>query len=318
MKETIITTSPEEAAAFIKSGGIVAFGTETVYGLGANVFDKVAIAKIFVAKQRPPDNPLIAHISDLRQLAELVTEITESAQKFIDAFFPGPLTIVLKKQDRIPMNATAGLDTIGVRMPILDSARQFLRSCEVPIVAPSANISGRPSPTTWQAVLEDLDGRIDCILRGEPTAIGLESTVVDCSGYTPVLLRAGSITLDQLISVVPETIGISELEGEAPKSPGIKHRHYSPQAKVILIDNVFAFDRHDLNGPANAFIGLTTPPAFFRLARLCDSIEEYAHDVFEFFRECDRSEIETIYCEMVDETGLGVALTDRLRRASKG
>lgn len=293
----------------------MAFGTETVYGLGANVFDETAIAKIFEAKQRPADNPLIAHISDLGQLDDLVTEVTEHARKFIEAFFPGPLTIVLKKQDRVPMNATAGLDTIGVRMPKLESTRLFLRACETPVVAPSANISGRPSPTTWKTVLEDLDGRIDCILRGEPTGIGLESTVVDCSGTVPVLLRAGSVTLDQLISVVPETINASLAQIDAPKSPGLKHRHYSPRAKVVLIDDVSTIKTERRS---YAFIGTSHPPLFLSNCKVSGSVEEYAHDVFEFFRECDRAGVQTIYCETVQEAGIGIALMDRLRRAEKG
>ena len=175
--KTLVTNSPTEAAEFVKNGGIVAFPTETVYGLGANVFDARAVAKIFEAKRRPADNPLIAHVASEEQIRELVSDIGRNARKFIDRFFPGALTLVLPKSDRVPMIATAGLDTIGVRMPRHELARRFLEACEVPVVAPSANLSGKPSPTTWQAVLEDLDGRIDCILQGEATEIGLESTV---------------------------------------------------------------------------------------------------------------------------------------------
>src|SRR5205085_2464416 len=161
----------------IKRSGVVAFPTETVYGLGANVFDETAITKIFEAKRRPADNPLIAHVSSIEQIGLLAAEITPKARQLISAFFPGPLTIVLKKTDAVPTIATAGLDTIGVRMPLNDLARRFIEACGMPLVAPSANLSGRPSPTTWQAVLEDLDGRIDCILQGDATEIGLESTV---------------------------------------------------------------------------------------------------------------------------------------------
>ncbi len=163
---TVLTTNPETAAEFIRKGGIVAFPTETVYGLGANVFDAPSVARIFEAKMRPPDNPLIAHVGNFEQIKLLVKEITPSAQKFIDAFFPAPLTLVLPKADAVPPTATAGLDTIGVRMPKNELAREFLRACGVPVVAPSANLSGKPSPTGWPAVFEDLDGRIDCILQG--------------------------------------------------------------------------------------------------------------------------------------------------------
>ena len=198
--QTTFTTSPAKAAEFIKGGGLVAFPTETVYGLGADIFDEIAIAKIFEAKNRPADNPLIAHIADLRQILKLSDSINRNAQKFIDAFFPGPLTIVLQKAERVPRLATAGLDTIGIRMPRFELAHQFLSACETPVAAPSANLSGRPSPTTWEAVAEDLDGRIDCIFQSEATEIGLESTVVDCTAATPLVLRSGSVSIEQLRS----------------------------------------------------------------------------------------------------------------------
>jgi L-threonylcarbamoyladenylate synthase len=196
--KTVLTKSPVEAAEFIRRGGIVAFPTETVYGLGANVFDEKAIAKIFTAKRRPNDNPLIAHVGRLEDINSLVSEITESAGKFIEAFFPAPLTVILPKAEKIPLIATANLETIGVRMPRNELARDFLQACETPLVAPSANLSGKPSPTTWKAVFEDLDGRIDCILQGETTEIGLESTVVDCTGEFPLFLRSGAVSLEQL------------------------------------------------------------------------------------------------------------------------
>ena len=211
---------PLEAAEFIKRGGLVAFPTETVYGLGANAFDENAVAKIFEAKRRPADNPLIAHVTEIGQINELTTEITESAEKFIYSFFPGPLTVVLRKSEKVPFIATAGLDTIGVRMPRSELAHQFIEACETPIVAPSANLSGRPSPTTWQAVAEDLDGRVDCILQSDATEIGLESTVVDCTSLVPIVLRSGSVTFEQLRSVVPETALFMGEPIEPPRSPG--------------------------------------------------------------------------------------------------
>jgi L-threonylcarbamoyladenylate synthase len=310
--ETVLTRDTERAAAFIKLGGVVAFPTETVYGLGANVFDAAAVAKIFEAKQRPADNPLIAHISAIDQLQLLTTEVPQYARQFMDAFFPGPLTLVLPKSKAIPLIATAGLETIGVRMPRFEIAREFVAACGVPIVAPSANLSGRPSPTTWQAVYEDLNERIDCILKGEPTEIGLESTVVDCSGEAPVLLRTGAISLEDLRNVAPETRPYETPDLETPKSPGLKHVHYSPSAKVVVADDIAA--THDLSEAA--YIGLTEPANPFEFTRLCSTVDEYAHSLFEFFRECDRRGIETIYCEAVDETGIGAALMDRIRRAA--
>lgn len=309
------TESPTAAAVFIRNGGLVAFPTETVYGLGASVFDANAVAKIFEAKRRPADNPLIAHVANLEQVRELTTEIGDNARKLIDTFFPGPLTIVLNKADPVPMIATAGLETIGVRMPRHELAREFLNSCGVPVVAPSANISGRPSPTTWQAVLEDLDGRIDCILQGEATEIGLESTVVDCTGEVPILLRQGAVSLEQLRGVLPETIAFEPAEGAVVRSPGLKHRHYSPRAKVVLAD--LRSEISDLRSESSAFIGIGKPKAVFERELICRSIEEYAHSLFEFFRECDRAGIKTIYCEEVSEIGIGGALMDRLRRAAE-
>ncbi len=179
--KTIVTDSAREAAEVIRSGGLAAFPTETVYGLGADIFNREALGRIFEAKGRPQDNPLIAHIGRPEQMAMLAEEVSDSAQRLMERFFPGPLTVVVKRTEAVPDIATAGLDSIGVRMPGNDLAREFISLCGTPIAAPSANLSGRPSPTTWEAVLEDLDGRIDCILKGESTEIGLESTVVDCT-----------------------------------------------------------------------------------------------------------------------------------------
>ncbi len=310
--ETILTKSPVFAAEFIRRGGIVAFPTETVYGLGANVFDEIAVAKIFEAKIRPNDNPLIAHVGDFTQIESLVSEITPNAQKFIEAFFPAPLTLVLPKSAQVPLIATANLDTIGVRMPKNKLAQEFLKACNVPIVAPSANLSGKPSPTNWQAVYEDLNSRIDCILQGEMTEIGLESTVVDCTSDVPLILRSGAISLEDLQKIVPETQIYQVQKDEIVRSPGLKHKHYSPKARVVLISD-FRFQISD----SSAFIGLSKPEIEFDLVEICPSIENYAHEVFAFFRECDAQKIETIYCEIVEEKGIGLALMDRLRRASE-
>lgn len=311
--ETFLTKSSKEAARFIKKGGIVAFPTETVYGLGANVFDEKAIEKIFEAKQRPNDNPLIAHVGNLEQIALLVKEITPNAQKFIKAFFPAPLTLVLPKSAQIPLIATAGLETIGVRMPKNRLAQEFLQFCETPLVAPSANLSGKPSPTTWQAVFEDLDSRIDCILQGETTEIGLESTVVDCTSNAPLILRAGAITLEDLQKIIPDTRIYEVKKNEIVRSPGLKHRHYSPRAKVVLFNGKWKME----NGKSKAFIGLKKPEVEFDLVKVCGSVEDYAHFVFDFFRQCDSQKIETIYCESVEEKGIGLALMDRLKRAAE-
>jgi len=327
------------AARYIRDGEVVAFPTETVYGLGASIFDEAAIRRIFVAKGRPVDNPLIAHIADLAQIDSIAAEIPPAARLLIDRFFPGPLTVILPKQREVPLIATGGLETIGVRMPDHQVAIDLLRACGVPLVAPSANISGRPSPTTWQAVRSDLDGRIACILQGEPTRVGLESTVVDCTAPIPAILRAGAITFEQLREVIPEILvpdhyshGIRDLavtrsadskisaskspgsQSPGPKSPGMKYRHYSPQARVIVCHSPTALQPVG----RTAYIGLDplhNPQEFASIA-ICRDIADYAARIFQYFRECDAAGIETIFCQSVEREGLGLALMDRLMKAA--
>ncbi|HUF05127.1 MAG TPA: L-threonylcarbamoyladenylate synthase [Aridibacter sp.] len=313
--KTIVTESADEAARFIREGGTVAFPTETVYGLGADVFNEAAVAKVFEAKDRPADNPLIAHVGDSSHIERLVGSIPDSAQAFIDTFFPGPLTLVMPKAEDVPAIATSGLDTIGVRMPAEKITREFLEACRTPVVAPSANVSGRPSPTDWRSVLEDLEGRIDCVLKGKPSRFGLESTVVDCTGDVPVVLRPGAVAIEQLCEVVPETVTFAGSDETEARSPGMRHKHYSPRAKVVLFDRGAV--RQASACPENcAFIGFGEPPEGSSLTMIVDSAEEYARELFGFFRLCDRKEIETIICETVPEEGIGTALMDRLRRAA--
>jgi L-threonylcarbamoyladenylate synthase len=310
--ETKLIDSPLEAAEILRSGGLVAFPTETVYGLGASVFDEDAVAKIFKAKQRPADNPLIAHVSSVGQIDELAEEITESAQALIGKFFPGPLTVVLKKKSTVPDIATAGLDSIGIRMPGSRLTQEFLKACDTSVAAPSANLSGRPSPTTWQAVYEDLNGRIDCILQGDATEIGLESTVVDCRGEVPIVLRQGAISVEQLRLVISKTELFANYSTAVQPSPGMRHRHYSPKARVVIVskpDPSMATNR-------TAYIGTDFRDIGFEYGLTLRNAEEYAHELFEFFRECDRRGIETIYCQSVERTGVGAALMDRIERAS--
>lgn len=288
----------------------MAFPTETVYGLGADIFDEEAIEKVFTAKGRPADNPLIAHVADADQIKLLTDDLTLSAERLLLAFAPGPLTVVVNKSPAVPLIATAGLETIGIRMPRLPAAREFLAACGVPVVAPSANLSGRPSPTTWEAVLEDLDGRIDCILKGPASEIGLESTVVDCTGEVTVVLRAGAVSLDQLRAIEPGINISNNTSIDSPRSPGLKHRHYSPKAVVVI-----GFPA--VHGGKSGFIGLQIPNGEYEITRICRDVAEYAHSLYEFFRECDRAGVGIIYCEPVAESGLGIALMDRIRRASE-
>lgn len=312
--KTLLTADPTAAANVLIVGGIAAFPTETVYGLGANVYDVEAVRDIYRAKGRPGDNPLIVHLHDRAQLREVARRVPVHAGKLMRKFFPGPLTVVLPRHPTVPLAATAGLDTVGVRMPAHPVARRFLRACGFPVAAPSANRSGRPSPTTWQAVRRDLGGRIPCILRGERARVGLESTVVDCTGRVPVILRPGAITLEQLRRVVPSTRMATARDAARGRSPGLKHRHYAPGARVVLMGEGVGCR---VLGARTAFIGLRPPRgvAFGRVKR-CRDVRAYARELFHFFRECDAANVTRIYCETVPMRGLGVALMDRLRRAA--
>lgn len=331
---TLITRSPDKAADYIRCGELVAFPTETVYGLGADLFNLQALASIFRVKGRPIDNPLIVHIAALEQILEVANRISPSAQKLIENFFPGPLTVVLPKKKDIPVIATAGLQTIGIRMPRDPLAQEFLRACGVPVAAPSANRSGRPSSTTWQAVKNDLDGRIRCILRApHMSEVGLESTVVDCLGSRPVVLRAGAITLESLCQVIPSTRLVSDSSDRdiRHRSPGTRHRHYAPHARIELVDN----EREAIVRAkkmcclANAaYIGMPeesdkirikhhSAMDKFKLRLLCDDLAIYARSLFDFFRRCDEEKIPLICCQRVATTGLGLALMDRLTRAAR-
>ncbi len=311
--QTTLTDSAEVAADFLNSGGVVAFPTETVYGLGAGICHPEAIRKVFRAKGRPGDNPLIVHIYNLEQLADVAAEINGNARVLIERFFPGPLTLVLKKNPLVPDSVTAGLESVGVRCPANLVAREFLSYCSCPVAAPSANLSGLPSATSWESVYEDLNGKIDCVLRGKPSAIGLESTIVECSGSVPILLRAGAITLEQLQAVLPEIrVHVITDAEEAPKSPGLKYPHYAPKASILFCSP----NESVLIEPSSAYIGLSEPPEGVSLFRICLNLEEYGRELFSFFRHCDAQGIKVIYCELPANCGLGRAIRDRLLRAS--
>ena len=320
--KTIVTDSPEEAASFILSGETAAFPTETVYGLGADAFNATAVRKVFEAKGRPADNPLIAHIADIGEVDRVADFSSKTAQRLAERFFPGPLTLVLPKHVDVPLVVTAGLDTIAVRVPEHEMAQALLRACARPVAAPSANRSGRPSPTTWQAVLEDLDGRISCVLRGEPSVVGLESTVIDCTTDIPRVLRSGGVTLEALREVVPDMQGPQDAPVGVPRSPGIRHRHYAPAARVVLVDKAPPGPPQEIAG----YIGMESPGedvqndsgGRWRLVERVTTPEAYAYHLFDFMRRCDAAGVETIYCQTVEPTGIGAAIMDRLQRAAKG
>ncbi|MBQ6304063.1 MAG: threonylcarbamoyl-AMP synthase [Clostridiales bacterium] len=242
-KKTILIDSCDDkalidAAEHLRNGEVIGFPTETVYGLGCDARDGEAVRRVFAAKGRPADNPLICHIGDKEQIKDIVSEITPLAQKLIDGFMPGPITVVMKKSDSIADETTAGLDTVGVRMPSHPVANRFLKYCGVPVAAPSANLSGRPSPTGARSVLEDMDGYIYAVIDGGDSEFGLESTVVDCTGETPVILRPGAITKADIDKVIQGggTLIAGQLTGDkAPRSPGMKYRHYAPFANVEIM-----------------------------------------------------------------------------------
>lgn len=314
--DTILTTSPTEAAEFIRTGQLAAFPTETVYGLGADAFNPDAVRAIFEAKGRPSDNPLIVHLADRAQIDRVAAKVSFQADQLLDHFTPGPLTLILPKNPELPSVVTAGLETVGVRIPRHDVAQAFLKACDTPVAAPSANRSGRPSPTTWEAVEEDLGDRIACILKGGHTEAGVESTVLDCKTEPPVVLRPGAIPvedLEQVLGAVEVEEGGSDSQS-APRSPGTRHRHYAPAAQVCLVDGPAEVESRSTVG----YIGLDAPEnrAGFRSLHVVPDLKTYAHDLFAFFRACDRTGCTVIYAQRVPAEGLGRALTDRLERAA--
>ena len=312
--QTFVTDSPEEASGYLNRGETVAFPTETVYGLGADLFCPESIAGIFTAKGRPSDNPLIVHVQSPDRISEVAREINDAANLLIKRYFPGPLTLVLKKQRSVPDIVSAGLPTVGVRCPSHPAASAFLGFCDHPVAAPSANLSGRPSSTDWKTVYHDLGGKIGCLLRGAQSTIGLESTIVDCSVDPPLLLRSGAVSIEALKELIPAMkVATACLPGEAPRSPGMKYRHYSPEAAIVLLESSPISLPAD---PSSAWIGLSAPPDGIMHSLRCLSVDEYARVLFGFFRTCDAQAVRTIYCELPPEEGIGRAIRDRLFKAA--
>ena len=307
--QTLLTRDPGEAAAVLRRGGLCAIPTETVYGLAARADDADAVAAVFAAKGRPSDNPLIVHLGDAAEAGE-VAEVTEVGRRLLDAFAPGPLTVVLPAR-ALPPAITAGLNTVAVRVPGAAVARDVIAQLGVPVVAPSANRSGRPSPTTWQAVEEDLGGRIDAILQGPPTEVGLESTVVDATNDHAIVLRPGAISLADLCRVLPTARAASHID-QRQRSPGTRHRHYAPRARVRLVTAIADAE----SSSQAAWIGTSTPPDGYALVTLCDSQDDYARRLFDAFRRADAAGLDRIDAETVSDDGIGAALMDRLRRAA--
>jgi L-threonylcarbamoyladenylate synthase len=322
------------AAAVIRAGGLVAFPTETVYGLGADALNEDAVRKIFLAKERPADDPLIVHIASASQLPQLARQIPQRAWDLIERFWPGPLTLVLPKTERVPTVTTGGLDTVAVRMPSHPVAKRLIELSAVPIAAPSANRFGRPSPTIAKHVWEDLHGRIDLILDGGPTPIGVESTVLDLTVDPPLVLRPGGVTLEELRAVLGDVQMLDAAYTEAAKrSPGTRSRHYAPRAQVLLVEQGAAEAAlKELSGKrVGVLVYLTRSLSVYGegqgevrgaggeviIIQMPRSLKAYARRLFAVLRELDEQGVDVIVVEKLQERGLGRAIMDRLRRASQ-
>lgn len=317
----------EAAAAFLQQGSTIAFPTETVYGLGADATSEEAVAKIFKAKGRPQDNPLIVHVATKDQLTKLVTDLPDYAEQLITAFTPGPITFVLPSNGVCAANVTAGLSTVAVRIPDHPVAKQLLTSCKLPIAAPSANISGKPSPTTAHHVWDDLSGKISGILNGGQTGVGVESTVVDCTGDVPVILRPGGITKEQIIQVVGQVTEDPALESskEKPISPGLKYKHYSPEVPLILVEgsaeSVQETIDHEQSKSLRIGVLARTPLAnqvrAEKVIPLGDDLSEVAMRLYDGLRSFHTDEVDLIICESFPEKDIGQAIMNRLRKAAE-
>ena len=312
------------AAEVLRRGGLVAFPTETVYGLGADAFNADAVKQIFVAKGRPLDNPIIVHIASVADLKALTTHVPEEASRLIEKFWPGPLTLILQKSPDVPDDVTGGLDTVAVRMPQNKIALALIKALGHPIAAPSANLSGRPSGTTAGHVLQDFAGKIDMILDGGPVTVGVESTVLDLSRKPPAILRPGAVTQEDLAPLLGRVVMGRGAEGKK-RSPGTRYRHYSPRARVTLVEpgdekaiaklvDQYAKGKKKMAVVARHF----TPSGRARpIVRIMpQELEEYARQIFAVLRELDELAVDEIIIEKTEEKGIGVAIMDRLKRAA--
>ncbi len=318
----------QKAGEIIRKGGLVAFPTETVYGLGANALDRKAVRKIFEVKGRHFDNPLIVHISDLEDLSKLAKDIPSEAIVLVKKFWPGPLTLILKKTKVVPNATTANLDTVAIRMPKDKIALELIRASGVPIAAPSANLSGRPSPTTAQHVLEDFDDKIDLILDGGPTKIGLESTVLDLTTTSPLILRPGGLSLEKIRSVLknvelhPSLLG-EKFAGEV-RSPGMKYRHYAPRARLILVRRGMdrMIEKFKGEGKRVGILITSENKGKFKDADVTlvvgskNNLEQIARNLFRVLRQFDLLNVDVILSETFPKKGLGLAIMNRLKKAS--
>ncbi len=322
-----------EAGIVIAEGGLVAFPTETVYGLGANALDKLAVEKIFKAKGRPQDNPLIVHVADFN-IEPLVKEIPDIARKIMDAYWPGPITLIFNKSDLIPKTTSAGLDTVGIRMPSNLMARKLIEAAGTPIAAPSANISGRPSPTDVESCIEDLSGKIEYILGGDKSQVGLESTIVDCTCTPLCILRPGAITIEMLREIdagvyIDKSIMAKPNEDFKPKAPGMKYRHYAPKSPVKIIcgdleKTIAKINKIVQNSMGNKKIGIIAtdetkdkyPYGVVISLGSRKQLDSVGRNLFEVLRGFDAIDVELILSEAFEEKGVGVAIMNRLKKSA--
>lgn len=325
----------KEYADILSAGGTVAFPTETVYGLGANALDPKAIKKIFKAKGRPPDNPLIVHISKIENLQPLVKSIPDKVYPLMEKFWPGPLTLIFEKSSIVPNEISAGLSTVAIRMPSHPIAIKLIEESGVPVAAPSANISGKPSPTMAEHVIKDLYGKVDAIVSGGNSNVGVESTVLDMSGEIPMILRPGGVTKEMLEEVLGQVFIDRAIEGpteinESPKSPGMKYTHYAPKANVIIVEGdldktVDKIKELKLNyEKENKKVGIISTDE--TMSKYTDFIvkcigsrkkpETIAANLFKVLREFDETDVEIILSESVDAVEIGQAIMNRLKKAA--
>ncbi len=334
MRESISEEGIRRAGEILRQGGLVAFPTETVYGLGANALDPEASAKIYRAKGRPSDNPLIVHIAEWEAIGKITEELTPQAKLLSDAFWPGPLTMVLKKSDAVPYTTTGGLQTVAVRMPDNAIACALIRAGGGYVAAPSANTSGRPSPTTAQHVAEDMDGVIDMIIDGGPVSIGLESTIVDLTEEVPVILRPGFISQEMLGRVVGEVRMdrglLSEDPSVRPKAPGMKYRHYAPKAPLFIVEGERQRVQEKINEltaqeslkgrKAGVIAAKETSGSYFHaVVRTIGSRDQeltIAQHLYAILREFDHLEVSVIYSESFETPQMGAAIMNRLMKAA--
>ncbi len=334
-KDNIDKVMLGRAAAIIRAGGLVAFPTETVYGIGANALDSEAAKKIYVAKGRPSDNPLILHISDINDICLYAKEIPDKAWMLATEYWPGPLTVVLKKRDIVPYETTGGLDTVAIRMPSHPVARNLIKLSRLPIAAPSANISGKPSPTKASHVYTDMNNRIDMIIDGGMASVGLESTILDCSGDMPTILRSGAISRSMLESVVGEVAldeaVCSECDAQLkPKAPGMKYRHYAPNANLTIVEGESSAVTAKINeltaaalaaGRKVGIISSKENAGFYIGGEIViigsrEDEKAIALNLFDVLRSFDDMGVDMIYSESFEGAGLREAIMNRLVKAA--